>query len=253
MSKMKKKRRSLYMTSPKVLWACAAVAVLVAVALIIAIIVGNLPGSRIRKYEGFTPFDKKQLSQDMVLDNDGLSIIAVGTYSGEYVEDGTDEELENVGALILQNISDKMLQIAEIEISINGEDTALFRITNLPSEGMVLALDMNRLTCQAESTAEKSSEAVRFFDEVPMNEELFEAEGTEGRLTLKNLSEDTYDKVYVYYKTEIDDGLYLGGITYRIPFEEIEGKTQIETDAGHYSPNKSEIVEVQIIEEEEKS
>lgn len=211
----------------------------------------NTPGARIKKYDGFSPFDKKELNQGIDLESGELSVVAVGTYSGGYMEDGTDEQIENAAALILQNDSDQMLQIAEIEIRINDEDTALFRITNLPSDGMVLALDMNRLTCESDSKAEKLSEAVRFFDDVPMNEEIFETEGTEGRLTLKNLSNDTYEKVYVYYKTEIEKDLYLGGITYRIPFEEIEGRTQVETDAGHYSPDKSKIVEVQIIEEKE--
>lgn len=229
------------------------IAVIVVLILCLVLIIGNLTGSKIKKYEGFVPFDKKNLNQNIELENKGLSVVAVGTYSGEYMEDGNDDEIENVAALILQNESEQMLQIAEIELNINGEDRGLFRITNLPANGMVMALDMNRLVCGTDGTAEKESEAVRFFEEVPMNEDLFETEGTEGRVTLKNLSEDTYDKVYVYYKTEIDDGLFLGGITYRIPFEEIEGRTQIETDAAHYSPNKSKIVEVQIIDEEQKS
>lgn len=248
MKKKRKKSRPGRKGRYLILFAAAAVIVII---VCIAVFVQSMPGSKIKKFEGFTPFDKNELNQNIQLDDKGLSVVAVGTYSGEYMEDGTDEKVENVAALILQNNSEQMLQITEIEVSINEEDTALFRITNLPAEGMVLALDMNRLTCDPDSTAEKTSEAVRFFDKVPMNEELFETEGTEGRLTLKNLSEDTYEKVYVYYKTEIDKGLYLGGITYRIPFEEIEGRTQIETDAGHYSPDKSEIVEVQIIEEQE--
>ena len=228
-----------------------AVAAVIVAAVCISFFTGNTTESKIKKFEGFIPFDEKNLDQNIDLDNEDLSVVAVGTYTGEYVEDGTDDEVENVAALILENKSEKMLQITEIEVNINEEDTALFRITNLPADGMVMALDMNRLKCEPDSTAEKLSEAEHFFDKVPMNEDLFETEGSEGRLTLKNLSEDTYDKVYVYYKTEISDGLYLGGITYRVPFEEIEGKTQIDTDAGHYSPDKSKIVEVQIIEEKE--
>lgn len=242
-----RKKKKLYIWKDKRLLVIAAVAVLGIITGIV--LFWKISGSVINKFDGFLPFDDDKLNQNIVLENEDLSVIAVGTYSGQYMEDGTDEETENTAALILQNNSEEMLQIAEIELQINGEDAALFRITNLPADGTVLALEMNRLTCDEKSTAEKTSEAVRFFDEEPVNEDLFETEGTDGRLTLKNLSEDTYEKVYVYYKTEIDDGLYLGGITYRVPFEEIEGKTQIETDAGHYSPSKSKIVEVQILEE----
>lgn len=231
------------------IWIATGGAVLLIVVIAAIILFCSSDVFQIRKFKGFTPFDDKNLNQNLVLDEENLKITAIGKYTGTYMEDGSDDQIENVAAMIVKNESDKALQIAEVEISINNEETALFRITNLPAGGTVMALDLNRLICSDKGTVSKASEAVRFFEKVPMAEEKLEVSGEDNRVTLKNLSEDTYPMVYVYYKTRIEKDLYLGGITYRIPFEEIEGKTQIDTDAAHYSPEKSEIVEIQILNE----
>lgn len=198
--------------------------------------------------EGFVLFDEENPNQGITLAEKNLTLDRIGTYTGAYVEDGSDEPITNVAAAFFTNHSEQMLQIAEVEVKLDEGVTALFRITNVPAGKSVFAMAQDKVTCGGNAKAEYVSDASRFFEEVSLEEEKFDTEGTEGRLTLKNKTEETLPCVYVYYKTQLNKDVYLGGITYRVPFEGIPGKTQIETDAGHYSPDTSEIVEVQILD-----
>lgn len=204
----------------------------------------------VTEVEGFCLLDEDEPCQGLTLRDERLTVEAIGTYDGAYMEDGTDEQVERVAAVLIKNESEHMLQIAELKLVFDSGDEAVFLLTNIPAGRTVLALDMNRLQCDKERKATEITGMMNFFDETPMETERLDAEGTEGRLTLKNRSDEAYPLVYVYYKTMADNGVYLGGITYRVPFEQIPGKTQIETDAAHYSPDKSEIVEIQILGEE---
>lgn len=233
-----------------ILLGAAAVVVLI---LIVAgiLLLGNRPSSidnAVDELEGFSLFDEENPNQGITLEEEGLTLDRIGTYTGAYVEDGSDEPISNVAAALFTNHSEQMLQIAEVEVELDGNQTAVFRITNVPAGKSVFAMAQDKVTCSKSTKAVYVSDVARFFEEVSLEEDRFDTEGVDGRLTLKNKTEETWSCVYVYYKTQLNKDVYLGGITYRVPFEEIPGETQIETDAGHYSPDTSEIVEVQILD-----
>lgn len=71
----------------------------------------------------------------------------------------------------------------------------------------------------------------------------------DGKLTLVNKTGESYGKVYVYYKYVQLGGAYLGGITYRVPFENVPANGQVESVAGHFRPEGSKIVGVVIMPE----
>ena len=203
---------------------------------------------KIEEIPGFSLLQQENPNMDITLKDKSLMIEAVGTYSGKYMEDGSDSEIEKVPAVLVRNCSKQMLQIAEIELQIEQEKKAVFRLTDIPAGKAVLVLDLNKNICTEGSKVKYLSEAESYFDENFRPADGLEAEGTDGRLTLKNKTEQTCPYVYVYYKTKYTDDIYLGGITYRVPYEEIPAMTQVEADAGHYHPDKSEITNIQIIE-----
>lgn len=201
---------------------------------------------------GYIPFQEKNPSQGIKLDQEELRLDSIGLYSGIYVEDGTDDPVENVVGAMFTNRSDQMLQLAEIEICLDQEHTAVFQITNIPARKSVFVLDRNRLTGKENMEASFVSDAAVFFDEVPVSDGKLTAAGKDGWITLENKTDETYPQVYVYYKTKIGKNSYFGGITYRVPFEGVEGRMKIGSDAGHYSSKNSEILEIQILDEEEE-
>ena len=54
--------------------------------------------------------------------------------------------------------------------------------------------------------------------------------------------------MYVYYKYVQLGGAYLGGITYRTPFENVPANGEVEAIAAHFNPESSQIMAVQILE-----
>lgn len=212
----------------------------------------HTPEAVIRKLEKntkFQPLDSKNPTQGISLEEERLRLEAVGTYTGAYIEDGSDESVIGVGAIVVRNMAEEMLQIAEITIETDGGKTARFQITNLPAGASVLALESKKEIFSSEFKALKAESAVGFFHESSDLEDKPECGGRKGRLMLKNDSKDTYPLVYVYYKNKIEEDLYLGGITYRVPFEQVPAQTQVESEAGHYSPEISEIVDIEVKKE----
>ena len=185
-----------------------------------------------------------------MLSDECLTLTSLGGYSGNYLEDGTDELVSNVAAILVTNNGDRMLQVADITFQVNDTEQATFRITDLPAGTTVLALELNRRTYSDEDDYSYGRTASGYIDEPSLEEDKFELDTSEaGKLTLINLTGETYGKVYVYYKYVQVGGIYLGGITYRVPFENVPANGESESPAGHFNPANSRIMAVVVMPE----
>lgn len=196
-------------------------------------------------YEGFQLLDQSNPSQGIVLEEENLILEQVGAYTGAYVEDGSDQQVERVAAVVVRNTSDEMLQLMQLELTIDGKET-LFQITNLPGGARVLAMEMSRISLSEESQIAYEQEASVFLEDASLHEDVVEVSGKDGRLTAGNRTGEVLKNVYVYYKTKTEENSYLGGITYRVGFEEIPAQTSIEEEAGHFREESSQILDVRM-------
>lgn len=186
-----------------------------------------------------------------MLSDENLYLDSYGGYSGNYLEDGSDELISNVAAILVTNRSDKMLQVAEITFQVSETEKAEFRISDLPAGTTVLALELNRRTYSSDDDYSYGQTASAFMETPSLQEDKFQIDtDTAGKLTLKNLTGESYGKVYVYYKYVQLGGAYLGGITYRVPFENVPANGQVESIAGHFNPVNSQIMAVVVMPEE---
>lgn len=191
--------------------------------------------------------DKK--SEKVELSDSNLIIEKVGSYTGNYLEDGSDETIEKVAAIIISNTSDKMLQVGDITFKVNDKENATFRVTNLLPHTSALVLESNKRKYSDKDDYSYGTVVNAYLDAPDLLEDKFEVIKENGNLKLKNKTDKTYKKVYVYYKYVQSGGAFMGGITYRVPFENIEGKKTVTSVANHFSANTSVIVDVQIAEE----
>lgn len=206
---------------------------------------------KVTEIDGFTLLDEKNPNLGITLKEKGLTVDAAGIYTGKYVEDGSDAPIQNVLALLVTNHSEEMLQIADLELKANDKDTVMFRITNIPANGTVLVLEQNRYVAEKGVQLVKTAEATSYLEESSLHEDKFTVKGSDGRLTLENQSEEAYPYLYVYYKSKNKDKIYIGGITYRVPFESVPARTAVESDAGHFLEDGSEVTNIQILENKE--
>ncbi|MGM9554721.1 MAG: hypothetical protein ACI3V2_10475 [Faecousia sp.] len=171
---------------------------------------------------------------------EGLRFTSFGRYSGAYVEDGSDDPVEDVAIVLVVNTSERFLEYAAVSFEIDGEP-ATFTVTNLPPQrgAWVLARDALKINSGASfvlkggTTTFCTPEASAEIQALPMN----------GTVLVENHSETAAFTGYIYYKNVYEDGNYLGGITYRSQIEDLPPQSSTEITAAHCSET-TEIVRI---------
>ena len=184
-----------------------------------------------------------------VLSDPNLTAEVIAKYAGSFVEDGTNTATADVTAMVITNNSDQMLQIGVVEFQVNGSETAEFTVTNLPAGASALVMENSRRTFHSGDDFSYGKVASSYIDMPSLESDKFDILEGDGKLTLVNKTGESYGKVYVYYKYVQLGGAYLGGITYRVPFENVPANGQVESLAGHFRPDGSKIVGVVIMPE----
>ncbi len=209
---------------------------------------GTLNVSKIEGFNSGITSESTEESQKITLSDSNLTVDAIGRYAGNFLEDGSDEPTANVTAMLITNHSDRMLQIAEIIFQVNETETASFKVTNLPAGTSTLVLESNKREFSEDDSYTYGETATGYMDDPTLEEDKFELVTEKGKIILKNKTNESYDKVYVYYKYVQLGGAYLGGITYRTPFENVPANGEVEAVAAHFNPESSQIMAVQILE-----
>lgn len=162
-----------------------------------------------------------------------ISCDDVALYSGEYVEDGSDEPVEGIASILITNRSGKYLNFLRLTYELDGEP-ATFEVSDLPSGKSVWILEKNRRKATESSKFVYQEALPDFSDYITRIPDELNVEYADQMMRVTNVSERTFDHVIVYYKRVFKDGNYLGGITYRVDFGTLEPGDSVEKIAGHY-------------------
>ena len=147
----------------------------------------------------------------------GLVLQDIGSYTGMYVEDGSNEVLSGILMVTVRNDSDRTVQYAEILLT-GAEETARFTLTTLPPGESAVLLEQNRMTYDGGRQVEEIevSSMALFPEEPSLYEEQLSVQPLNNALNVTNISgADIAGDIVVYYKNASADMLY-GGITYRV-------------------------------------
>lgn len=164
---------------------------------------------------GFTTLSGAPLG-DM---GDGLRLAAVGTYTGEFMEDGSNDPVENVLALVIENTGVDLIEYAELSTTFDNSN-ATFQFTAIPAGGYVLVLESNRQTATQDSSVQLPQvvRLAKVNDLILDYSNDFQLYTADGVINLVNTSGKDYDNdIFVYYKT-YQYNVYMGGVTYRARF-----------------------------------
>lgn len=152
---------------------------------------------------------------------EGVSVEDCFLYTGQYIEDGSFENCENVAAIKVKNSSLNDIQLIRIIIKTDVKEM-VFEISSFLAGGTFIVLEKSKQTMGAnEKIIEITySNRVYFNENVSMKEELFQVQGNLATINIKNNSgTDIGSDVYVYYKKKDAEGNYFGGITFRAKAE----------------------------------
>jgi hypothetical protein len=209
----------------------------------------NAPKSKKNKKKQKDTTSKDAEKVKFELSDENLTIESVGSYMGNYVEDGSDEPTKDVAAIVITNHSKKMLQVGDITYQVTKKDKAEFRVTNLLPGMSALVLEKNKRPYKEKDDYSYGTVVNAYLDNPTLKEDMFKLTKENGKLLLENKTDKDYKKIYVYYKYTQIGGAFFGGITYRVPFEDVKAGTKVESIANHYNKNTSKIVDVQIAQE----
>lgn len=164
-------------------------------------------------------------------------------FSGQFVEDGRDELVENVAAMLVTNRSEQYLDLATLTYDVDGHE-AVFVVTGLPAGSSAWVMEAGRMTIPDDAKFTLVDCVTAFRDDVTVDTDAVSIYAEANMLTAVNNTRETLEGVFVYYKTLHTDGNFFGGITYRVDFGDLDPGCAAEALAGHYSVENSRIVRI---------
>ena len=146
----------------------------------------------------------------------GLKITKIGSYTGIYMEDGSDELVSGIMMIKVENTGEDYIQYAEIVLT-GDSGTANFTLSTLFPGQSVVVLEMDRQTYTSGVNYTAAAKNVAVFSSVPsLCGNQLELQALDGVLNVTNISgADITGDIMIYYKNS-SNGLLYGGITYRI-------------------------------------
>lgn len=146
----------------------------------------------------------------------GLKITKIGSYTGIYMEDGSDELVSGIMMIKVENTGEDYIQYAEIVLT-GDSGTANFTLSTLFPGQSVVVLEKDRQTYTSGVNYTAVAKNVAVFSSVPsLCGNQLELQALDGVLNVTNISgTDITGDIMIYYKNS-SNGLLYGGITYRI-------------------------------------
>ena len=183
---------------------------------------------------------------------EAIEITSIGPYTGPFVEDGSDDAVENVLTITVKNNTSQTLQYAEATL-LFGDTAAQFAFSTLkPGESMVV-LEKNRLkyTDGMEPSSRQFDNVIYFTEEPTLCAYKISISALDGAFNVRNISgEDLTGNIAIYYKNKSEQG-YLGGITYRTVIQGGMAKDEIkQIVVNHFRVDESQIMFVDYTEME---
>lgn len=183
---------------------------------------------------------------------ESIEITSIAPYTGPFVEDGSDDAVENILMITVKNNTPQTLQYAEATLLFD-DTTAQFAFSTLrPGESMVV-LEKNRLkyTDGMEPSSRQFDNVIYFTEEPTLCADKISISALDGAFNVRNISgEDLTGNIAIYYKNKSEQG-YLGGITYRTVIQGGMAKDEIkQIVVNHFRVDESQIMFVDYTEME---
>ena len=170
-----------------------------------------------------------------------------GRITGRYLEDGSDDAVENVACALIRNTGDRYLDYGVVK-AVAGDREYSFLVTGLPGGDAVWVMEQNRQTLEEGSTLTFLEEQVSQLREVESQDQRITVDLLEGKVSVTNVSDKALASVRIYYKQVHKDGNFLGGITYTCVTETIEAGATVEVTGGHSRAEGCAVVRLDVTE-----
>ena len=213
----------------------------------------NLSGIQTDTGSGVAGTGEETVKQPWTTLNDadyGIEIrtLAAG-YDGAFLEDGSDDEVKNVLALLFKNTSDKDIQYAEYAFAVDGKPIS-FKVSDLPAGQQCVVLEASRHQRNTSEVLELISRVVAPVDMLPGSDKVLPVMNDDNTITIMNLTQEELPVVRVFYKYFYpDENTFVGGITYTATATKVPAGGSVTIAPSHFEANASVIMGTGVYEQ----
>lgn len=169
-----------------------------------------------------------------------LVCVEISRFSGGFVEDGSGSAVTDVAAILVANNTREFLELATVTYKV-GNSIATFKITGLPAGEQAWVLEQNKMSIgEGDELVFDDCKSAYHPNPICTTEDL-EVVRQGNSLTVRNTTGKTLKNICIYYKNRMNDGTFLGGITYLINCGELAAGASVQKSAAHFGEN-SQIV-----------
>ena len=180
---------------------------------------------------------------DAVALGNGIQVISIGNYAGRFVEDGSDEMVNGIPVVTVENTGRDAVQLMNFTFTTQSGTRYEFGLTTLfPGEKMAV-LEKNRTAFDmTEKVVSWSVDDYAVFREMPtLCTDRFLLVCADNTIRVKNISDQAVSSGRVMYKNE-SNGMLFGGITYMASFPELAPGAEVVLNSAHFVNGESRIV-----------
>lgn len=166
-------------------------------------------------------------------------------YEGPQMEQGSDEPVANVLALLLHNTGDREILKTEVFLQSKGI-THCFVGSHIPAQSRILLLERNNATWPGPDYTDCSG-TVQYSAEDNLSEGQIEiTEIGMGEIAVTNLTNETILGVSVFHKNFLTGmDIYIGGTTYQTAVGDLGAGETVTVSPEHYASGYSKVVRVE--------
>jgi cytoskeletal protein RodZ len=186
------------------------------------------------------------------IEGTNLIVQKISGYSGEFLEDGSNENIKKVAAILLKNNGSKPVEYAEITIK-NGKRTLKFQASDIPSGASVIVQEINKKKYKKNTKYSSCTGIAAEMDSFDKSKDSVKVTQTsDGAFQVTNLTKDEIPCVRLFYKLyDKEKKRYVGGITYTAKLTKLAAGDTIDVTPSHYVKGQTKIMMVRTYDSEE--
>ena len=190
-----------------------------------------------------TDFDNtgETIKDNYEVNDADIKIQHINSYSGIFIEDGSDVEVDNVAAIQVKNTSKKALEFAQIQIY-NGDKKLVFDVSSLPANSSAIIMEKNKAPLDKSKSITYGGTTGSYTDKLKKDATIKYQKVDNNGIKVTNKSNKNIPCVRIFYKYKSSEGYYIGGITYTAKINNLKAKESQTIYPSHFDSDGGEIM-----------
>ena len=170
-----------------------------------------------------------------------LTVDKITQYDGIFIEDGSDEEISGVSAMVLTNRGKTDVEYAEV--TAQQSDRALsFKASAIPAGATVVVLEAAQTGWSDEAVTQIYASASDGSSFEMSGDQIQIEDNGDDSITVTNISDKEIPCVRFFYKYKMEENIYVGGIAYVAKLTGLDAGESQTVRPSHYVSGSSEVL-----------